>query len=182
MLAVYLAALVVGLGALALQLVGGHDAPGGMDHDVGVHGDHDAGLDSALWVLASVRFWAFALMTFGLVGGALSLLGLAGKIVALVVALGAGLAAGAAASLVIRRLLVKDTSSVVGARDVVGLVGRVIVPPSDEGHAKVRVSVKGSVVDYVAHSDEPLAEGDSVVVEELEEDRLTVSRAPKELS
>lgn len=176
MLTVFVAALVVGLGTLLVQLLGGHDA----SHDAG--GGHDTdGHDGPLLFLASVRFWAFALLAFGLVGTMLIAFGFAGTIAAAIIATIAGLASGYVAQSVVRRLQGPGTSSVATTRDVVGSVGRVIVAPSAETRGKVRVSVRGSFVDYVARSAEALEAEDAVVVEEFEGGEVTVSRAPKEL-
>jgi membrane protein implicated in regulation of membrane protease activity len=176
-LSIFVAALVIGLGALLVQLLGGHDAGG---HDAGGH-DSD-GHDGPLLFLASVRFWAFALLAFGLVGTMLLTFGFAGKMESAIIAGIAGLASGFVAHTVVRRLQSQGTSSVGTSKDVIGRVGRVIVAPSNESRGKVRVSVRGSFVDYVARSTEALEEDDAVVVEELEDGEVVVSRAPKELT
>jgi membrane protein implicated in regulation of membrane protease activity len=176
-LSVFVAALVIGLGTLLVQLLGGHDTGG---HDAGGH-DSD-GHDGPLLFLASVRFWAFALLSFGLVGTMLLAFGFAGKVEAAIIALVAGLASGFVAHTVVRRLQGQGTSSVANTKDVIGQVGRVIVPPSNETRGKVRVSVRGSFVDYVARSNEALEPDEAVVVEEFEGGEVVVSRAPKELT
>lgn len=177
MLSVFVAALVIGLGTLLVQLLGGHDAGG---HDAG---GHDAGAhDGPLLFLASIRFWAFALLSFGLVGTMLLAFGFAGKLEAAIIAVVAGLASGFVAHTVVRRLQGPGTSSVASSTDVIGQVGRVIVPPSTETRGKVRVSVRGSFVDYVARSTETLEADEAVVVEEMDGGEVVVSRAPKELA
>ena len=160
---------------MLVQLFGGHDA----GHDVGGH-DTD-GHDGPLLFFASVRFWAFALLAFGLIGTLLLVFGFAGKIESAVIAGVAGLASGYVATMVVRRLTGQGTSSVANTREVIGRVGRVIVAPSTESRGKVRVSVRGSFVDYVARSSEALEPDDAVIVEECEDGELVVSRAPKEL-
>ena len=176
MLPLYLAALVLGGGTLVVQLVLGHHDAGGHDGSDGA--DHDAGL---VTFVASVRFWAFALFAFGFVGVLLTLFGFAGPILAALLAGGMGVVAGVAAVVTLRRLRSRTESSHATSQDVVGQIGRVLVPPNESGRAKVRVSVKGAYVDYVARSTEPLSEGDDVLVEECEGSEVTVSRAPKEL-
>jgi membrane protein implicated in regulation of membrane protease activity len=176
-LSVFVAALVIGLGTLLVQLLGGHDA----GHDVGGH-DADGGHDGPLLFLASIRFWAFALLAFGLVGTMLLAFGFAGKLESAIIAGVAGLASGFVAHTVVRRLQGPGTSSVASSKDVIGRVGRVIVPPSTETRGKVRVSVRGSFVDYVARSTDTLEADEAVVVEEMEEGEVVVSRAPKELT
>jgi len=177
MMAVFITTLVIGLGALAIQLFAGHDADAG-GHEVA----HDAAYDGPLLYLASVRFWAFTFLAFGLVGTLLMLFGFAGPIASLIIASIAGIGSGFAAATVVRRLQTQQATSVATSRDVVGRVGRVIVPPSADTRGKVRVRVRGSFVDYVARSDEALDENDSVIVEEYEDDgEVRVIRAPKEL-
>jgi len=177
----YLAALVAALGVFAVQLAGGH-------HDVG--GAHDASHDggdqdhaSSTWSLfASTRFWTFALLAFGLVGSALTVFGLAGGATIAVLASGSGLASGLFAASVIRSLTSRPASSHSMASDVIGRIGRVIVPLVPGGMGKVRVEVKGGVVDYVARSKESIDAGESVLVEDAEEGELVVSRAARELA
>jgi membrane protein implicated in regulation of membrane protease activity len=176
-LSVFVAALVIGLGTLLVQLLGGHDTGG---HDVSGH--DTGGHDGPLLFLASIRFWAFALLSFGLVGTMLLAFGFAGKLEAAIIASVAGLASGFIAHTVVRRLQGPGTSSVASSKDVIGQVGRVIVPPSSETRGKVRVSVRGSFVDYVARSTETLEADEAVVVEEMDGGEVVVSRAPKELT
>ncbi len=172
---VFIASLVIGLGALAVQLFGGHDA----GHDAG---GHDAGgHDGPLLFLASIRFWAFALLVFGLVGTLLRVFGFAEAIEAAIIAGVAGVVAGYVAVSIVKRLQ-GGTTSVSSSGDVVGRVGRVIVAPSNDSRGKVRVSVRGSFVDYVARSAEPLEADDAIIVEEFDDGEVLVSRAPKELT
>lgn len=176
MMAVFLTSLIVGLGALAVQLFGGHDA----GHDAGGH--DGGGHDGPLIFLASVRFWAFAFLAFGLVGALLLFFGFAGTLASAIIAGVAAFGSGYGATTVVRRLQGQGTSSVASAREVIGRVGRVIVAPSSESRGKVRVSVRGHEVDYVARSLEALAADDPVLVEEFDGTEVVVSRAPKELA
>ena len=178
MLSLYVACLVVGLGVLFVQLFADHDAGG---HDVH-HGD--GGHEITPWtVLASVRFWSFALLAFGLVGTLLTFFSMAGGAVALAIAAFSGICSGVFAVTVITRLLHRSPQSLASTSDVRGRVGRVVVPISPEGRGKVRVDLKGTAVDLVARASEPLDTGDAVVVEEVSADgEALVSRAPKELT
>jgi membrane-bound ClpP family serine protease len=176
-LLVYLGALVVAAGVLVAQLVLGHhaDAQGG-DHATGDH-------DTPLWTLvASVRFWSFALLAFGMVGTIITAGAYASFLHTLLIAIACGLGSGVFAVLAIRNVAKKSESSHATGRDVVGRVGRVIVPPNDEGRCKIRVEIKGSTIDYVATASGAVAEGDSVLVEEGEGEALVVSKAPRELA
>jgi membrane protein implicated in regulation of membrane protease activity len=181
-LALYIGALIIAAGALGVQLFAGHDASGG---DATVHdGDAHAGGHEGPWTfVASLRFWCFLLLAFGLVGTATTLFHFASPLVTFVAAVIAGIGSGVFAVTVIRALSRRAPSSLPTTdQDVVGLVGRVIVPASEGAKGKVRIDVKGSYVDCVAIAREPLAVGDSVVVEECEGAEVTVSRAPKELA
>jgi membrane protein implicated in regulation of membrane protease activity len=128
-----------------------------------------------------VRFWSFALVAFGLVGALLALIGTLGGTAILLVALGAGAASGVFAVTVIRRLLFRSPSSGSTYAELVGKVGRVIVP-IDGAPGKVRVGLRGAWVDVVARATEPIATGETVVVEEVDGDAAVVSRAPRELT
>ena len=179
MLALYVGALVVGLWALALQAFGGHDTDAHLgDAHAGDHGHVDG---SPLMVVASLRFWAFALLSFGLVGTLLTLFAFAGPWAALVIAIVFGIVAGFVAAQVVERLRTRGASSHGEERDLIGLVGRIVVPPTASGVGKARLKVKATYVDYVVKSSEPLDEGENVVVEEVEDGTLLVSKAPKEL-
>ena len=177
MLSLYAACLVTGLGVLFVQLFFGHY--GG--HDVH-HGD--GGHEITPWtVLASVRFWSFTLLAFGLVGTLLTFFSMAGGAVTLTTATLAGVASGIFSVTVISRLLQRSPQSLAWYGDVRGRVGRVVVPIAGDGRGKVRVDVKGSAVDVVARAREPLEAGEAVVVEEVSSDgEALVSRAPKELA
>ncbi len=176
MLALYIGCLVAGLGVIVAQLAAGHDA--GAGHDVHHGGDHDAP-----WtVLLSVRFWSFALVAFGLVGTLLALLGSVGPTAGLVIALVSGAASGMFAVTVIRRLLAKSPSSGGSHSELVGQVGRLIVPIEGAAPGKVRVSLRGAWVDLAARSRESIAEGEAVLIEEVADDGARVSRLPRELA
>jgi membrane protein implicated in regulation of membrane protease activity len=179
MIAVYIAALVIAVGALVLQLAAGHDGASA-DHDL-AHGattEHDF----APWTLfTSVRFWSFGLLAFGLVGTLLSAFGLAGGGVIAIVASVAGVSSGAFAAILIRRMMQRPASSHASSGEIVGKVGRILVAPGAGGLGKVRVEIKGSLVDYTAKTADDLAEGDVVVVEECDGKVAVVSRAPREL-
>jgi len=173
-LTAYVVCLIAGLAILVFQLAAGHDA----DHD---HpgADHDA---SPWLAVASLRFWSFALLAFGLVGALLALFGLAGAVLTLVLALASGMTAGLFAVTVIRRLTAKGPTSNVSRGDVVGRLGRVIVPLGGGAPGKVRVELRGTWVDLVARAREPIDAGEAVIVEETAGAEVLVSKAPKELA
>ena len=192
---VYLAALVLGLGVLLLQFVmPGSDADGAhapelgghgdldLHHDVGGghggHGDaHHGGL-GAIAVFLSFRFWTFGLMSFGFVGTLLHYLGLANAPTTLVTAIGVGLLSGLSASLAMRAISRSQTSSGGEADDTIGQIGRVLIAIERGKHGKVRVEVRGRLIDLIATTDdERLEGGESVIVEEMRGTTAHVSRA-----
>jgi membrane protein implicated in regulation of membrane protease activity len=186
----YLAALVIGGGTLALQLLlGGHDADAGGDHGVDHGGGHDASADGHdahghgdtgfLPIVLSLRFWTYGLLGFGMVGAALHYLQLASSFATPLIAVAVGLLAGVVASWTFRALSRSDTSSGLEAGDAVGQVGRVLVPCARGGKGKIRVELRGQSVDLLATTDdEALASGSEVLIEEMRGMTAHVSRAP----
>jgi membrane protein implicated in regulation of membrane protease activity len=178
-ISLYVASLVAGIGILGVQLFAGHDAGGGHD----VHHD-DAAHDLTPWtILTGVRFWSFALLAFGLVGTLLTIFGVAAGVAAGAIAAVAGVVSGVFAATVVNRLLHGSPQTSASYGDVLGRVGRIIVPVTPEGPGKVRVEVGGTSVDLIARARETLDVGEGVVVEEVTSDgEAQVSRAPKELA
>lgn len=191
----YIAALVFGAGALCVQLfmggdsghggdAGGHDAhpalsEGDQGHEVGSHG----GVAAVALVVLSLRFWVFATFAFGLTGSAIVMLGLAPRLLTLLLALGAGFGSGALAVWVFRALARSESTSAVVADDLVGQLGRVLVPLEPGGTGKVRLELRGQAVDMLATTDdERIGAGELVLVEEVREHTLHVSRPPAELT
>ncbi|MET0412756.1 MAG: NfeD family protein [Polyangiaceae bacterium] len=190
----FIAALVFGAGALGVQLfmggdsghgdVGGHDAhpplhDGDGEHGGGSHG----GVASVALVVLSLRFWVFAAFAFGLTGSAIRMLGLAPPLLALLLALAAGLGSGALAVWVFRALARSESSSAVAPDDLIGQLGRVLVPLAPGATGKVRLDLRGQAVDMLATTDDvSIAAGELVLVEAVREHTLHVSRPPAELA
>jgi membrane protein implicated in regulation of membrane protease activity len=186
----YLAALVVGLGSIALQLLLAGDANADASGDVhaadGAHAHgHDApghGEGGASAIFLSLRFWTFALLAFGLAGTLLHYLGLASRGASAAVAILMGLLCGFTASWTLRMLARAELSSGAQSNDALGQVGKVLVPCSRDRRGKVRIELRGQTLDYVASTDdEELAAGERVLVEEVRGNTVHVSRAPREL-
>jgi len=144
---VYLGAVAFGVTLLVASfLMGGKDT----DHGDGGHA-HDGGDLGFGWVpVGSLRFWVF-LFTFG--GGAgLALTGLGSSaVVAAAGALGIGWAAGAVAVAVVRSLSKHSVSSELGAAELVGATGTLVLPIGPGKPGKVRVALKGRTEDFVAN-------------------------------
>lgn len=190
---VFLAALILGAGTLAFQLVsmgdGDAEAHVGADADAGADGSahaahqpHDASPASGfLPLVLALRFWSFAFLAFGLSGSLLYYLNLLGAAPAFGVALGTGLASGLLASWGVRQLQRAQSSSGAETSDLVGQVGRVLVPLTKARRGKIRVELKGQTLDFIASTDdEALEAGAAVLVEELRGNAVHVSRAGRE--
>lgn len=192
----YLAALILGGGIVLVQLFMGHDTDAGgadmhadfsTDADMSVAGGphldaaHEADGDAAGFaaIFLSLRFWTFGLLAFGMVGTLLFYLHLSSHTVAFLAALGMGLGSGFAASWIFQTLKRTTVSSAAEEGDAVGQVGKVLVPCERGGHGKVRLQLRGQSVDFIATTDdEVLSDGELVLVEQVEDGTLHVSKAP----
>jgi membrane protein implicated in regulation of membrane protease activity len=163
---VYLVALILGGGALFVQLLAGsdHDLGG---HDVSLADAHpDAGPG-----IVSTRSITFALAAFGLVGAPLHILGILAPSRALTVALLAAVGAGTIAGFAFRRLGSASASGAASFRELVGRPGRVLVPLGGEQRGKIRVALGGHLVDVLATTDEDHIEaGASVKVVDVRDE------------
>ena len=198
----YLASLIIGLGILLLQLFmsSGNDLDAdGFDSahpdlvpyaGADVHPSNQSPaphpLSSSVFDVGSIgtlflsfRFWTFAMAGFGMLGSLLHYTGLGSFAGTLTASLLVGLVSGLGASWTFRFLGNKSLNSGAGAGELVGQVGKVLLPPNASGRAKVRLFVKGQIIDYVATTDDKSLEpGTSVLVEELRGNQLHVSAAP----
>jgi membrane protein implicated in regulation of membrane protease activity len=174
----YLAALVVGVGLLGVQLVLAAAGDAHAEVHAGAHG-HD---DSNAAIFLSARFWTYALLAFGMVGVPLHYFDLAPRTGTIVLAILSGLAAGLFASLTFRALRRSGATTTAALEESVGQIGRVILPCAQGKVGKVRVTLKGNAVDALATTDElEIASGRRVVVAEVRGGILHVTTAPEEL-
>ena len=194
----YLASLVFG-GVLigASILLGGHDDvdgdfDGDADLDVDADGDMDLDADAdadkggpidvgdganLFLFLKSLRFWTFFLAFFGLTGLILDGGGVVeSEVVAFVLALGMGIVTGVGTTSAIRALAKDDASTAAHGGDYIGRTGRVIVPVRPGGVGRVRVEVKGQLVDVLATSDEELASAEHAMIIEMDGTRAKLAR------
>lgn len=179
MWAVYLGALVVGLGILLAQMVMGsdHDHPG-LEHG---HGAPIA--DDAVALFLSSRFWIFFALAFGLSGSLLTFFALASALVVGCLAGGSGLVSGLFAALAFRALRRMSVSTSASASEAIGTMGRVIVPCSKGRVGQVRVALKGQSVDLMATTDEDeIARDEEVLIDDMRGEIAHVSPRPHELA
>jgi hypothetical protein len=145
---IYLGAIAFGVTLLAASLVlGSKDT----DHG-GSHGHADDGAPALGWApITSLRFWVFLLAFGGAAGYALERLD-SSAAVAAGGALGVGWASGALAVAIIRSLSRSSASSQIGAKELVGATGLLVLPVGPGKPGKVRVEIKGRAEDYVANT------------------------------
>jgi hypothetical protein len=143
---IYLGAVAFGVTLLLASLfLGGKDTGHGGGH---AHADSAVGLGWA--PVTSLRFWVFLFTFGGGAGLALTALG-SSEAVTAAGAAGIGWASGALAVAVITSLTKRSVSSLVGAKELVGASGTLVLPASPTKPGKVRVEIKGRAEDFVAH-------------------------------
>lgn len=150
----------------------------GLDHGVP---DSHGSLAGVFTAFLSMRFWMFFLAFFGLTGLVLDGLDLvASSGLALALALAMGLVTGQATVAVFRQLATSETSTAASAHDYVGKSGRVLVGFGPGELGKLRLTLKGTMVDVLATSDEErrFAIGDSALVIQMNETTAVVAREP----
>jgi len=206
---VYLFSLVVALGVLVVQIAmgGKGDGDAGADHADGSDANdvhvvaHGGGKPVAKDVeaagtklvndasdfiafFASLRFWLFAFLAFGISGSLLTFFNLATPVVVFVLAAAMAIGSGFFASLAYR--FVARSAASAAAGDVArahGSIGRVLVPVAKGKPGKIRIVLKGQSVDLLATTDDDeLARGAHVLVEDVEEGVAKVSKRPSELA
>lgn len=193
----YLFALILGLGVLLVQIgfgklhdvgQGAGDAPGGAHdgdtgRDIGTSGAHVQGDEGVVGLLLSTRFWVFTLLGFGLSGTLLHYATTVGPILTALVATFAGFTSGIFAALAFRVARTSSISSTAHASHAVGKVGRAIADCQKGGLGKIRIELKGQVVDFLATTDEPqIARGEAVLVEDMKDGIAHVSKRPADLA
>lgn len=206
---IYLAALIVGFGTIALQLLmagsgdGDADSGSGADAEADASGDADAsgeadgGADDGgghghshgetgfLPIFLSLRFWTFGLLAFGLSGTMMHFMALAASSLALGIAVCLGFGSGMLAAWTVKALGRAQIDSGGHSRDAIGQIGKVLVPCEKGGRGKVRIELKGQTLDFLATTDEDaLKAGDLVLVEDVNSPGLVlqVGRLPPEFT
>ena len=181
---IYLLAVAFGVTLLgASLLLGGHHGGGGdTDHAGGDGHGHDTTAEAILgWApVTSLRFWTFLLAFGGGAGAVLRALG-SSELVSAIAAVVVGWISGLVAVTVVRALTKRSVSSQVDAAELVGTSGTLLLPIGPGKPGKVRVEVKGNVIEFVAHGADDVAElptGTSVlVVAEADRGALLVAKS-----
>lgn len=184
---IFSAALIFGGGFVLLTLLLGH-ADGdvssvGADDGAGAHADatagpaahgHDMDETHMLWAqwlpFLSLRFWVYATAGFGLTGTLLTTVPAAlgsppaHAAAAAVAAVATGLVTGTAAQALFRWVQRGRADSQTAAADFVGREATALLPIEPGRRGKVRVAVKGQIIDAPAVSPAHVARGERVVV------------------
>ncbi|MBE9101710.1 NfeD family protein [Vacuolonema iberomarrocanum] len=131
-----------------------------------------------LSLLASFKFWTFGSCFFGLTGLVLTWMGVSPLMVA-IAAVSMGVFCGISIAWTLRSLRRRQVNSLVRTNDLAGLAGVVEIPLSLDSRGKVRLNVKGSMVDFIAYTNEErvLEAGDRVFVVGTEQNCLWVVAA-----
>lgn len=192
----YLFALVAGLGILLVQVGfgrahdvhgggggGGHGhGQGGAGRDVGTNGTHVEGDEGVVGLFLSTRFWVFAALGFGLSGALLHYISTVGPILTLLIAAPTGLTSGIFATLAFRIIRKGSVTSTAHASHAVGKVGRAVATCQKGSLGKVRIELQGQVVDFLATTDEDIARGEAVLIEDMKDGVAHVSKRPADLA
>jgi len=125
----------------------------------------------------SFRFWTFGSCFFGLTGVLLSRLQTPmSPLLVAMISIAVGAVFGAVMVGVLRSLRQRPVNSLVRPADVVGLSGIVEVPFDSMSKGKVRVSVKGLVVDFIAFTThtQSFSQGERVFIVEMKGSKVWV--------
>jgi hypothetical protein len=169
MLSIYIGSLAFGgVLILASVLLGDGDTDTDMDFDadgdlafdadadegvmLALKDPSDAMVEAGTWLpFFSLRFWTFALASFGATGSLLHVLGVTGLLAGVVSAvLGMGIGTGAAWTF--RQLQLTQVSGNVALRDMRGTEATVILAVGPGKTGKVRILMDGQHVDLIART------------------------------
>jgi membrane protein implicated in regulation of membrane protease activity len=128
-------------------------------------------------ILRSLRFWTFGTCFFGLTGLILtSTQPTLGATLILAIALGMGIGMGAIGASLLLAMHRRQVNSLTQPEELVGVLGSVEVPFDQNSRGKVRIQLKGSIMEFSAFTNDPkpLKVGEQVVVISLENNRVWV--------
>lgn len=190
LLSVYAGALVFG-GIFVAASALGFDK----DHEAEVHADahldgaeahvdseagaHEGGVGEVGAFAAtffSLRFWTFALTSFGLTGALLELFGVS-PLLSIPAALVSGFAIGLAVATVFRLANRRSVGTIADVRSLLGREGTVLLAIAADKPGKIRVQHDGQSLDLLARTREPrrLERGEKVLVVDMKDGEATVT-------
>lgn len=174
MLLVYVVSAAVAGVLVLLSLVGsGHDLDGHMEFSA----DHSVDGGSDFWLpFFSLRFYTYFFASFGATGLLLHYFGGVGAVVGAWISVGVGLLTGLGVAFAMRMLRITETTTSAKDRDVLGKEGTVLVPIRGMSPGRIRCTVKGDIIDFLAVTEdpEPIDAGQTVVVVAMENGRAQV--------
>jgi hypothetical protein len=152
-----------------------HDLHLGSGGDTDISHDFGHGFMSSL-PFFSLRFWAYGLTAFGIIGIVLRLMGGLAPGVVTALAIVSGLIAGWGVVATLRLLDRSSVNSSATVMDLIGMEAQVVVAIRGTNPGRIRLSVKGEVLDLMAISEaiQDLEPGTSVIVAAIENDRARV--------
>lgn len=172
MLGLYIVTTIVGGVLILISALGGsHDT----DHDID-HG-HDGDFHSEIWLpFLSLRFWTYMFAFFGMTGLLLTYFTATSQTLTGVFAALCGLVAGTTIAFVMRYLSKSSSHSGAEERDLLGKPANVLVAIRSGSPGKIRVEVKGEMIDVMATTEEttPLEPGSEVYIVSMDNGRAQV--------
>jgi membrane protein implicated in regulation of membrane protease activity len=173
MLTVYIACAILGFGLILFSLLSGHDGHehgdvGSLSADHGLDGGHASASMFAFY--ASVQFWEYLLATFGGLGLLLTWLKLSAEPITAFIAGVTAVAVGIGAASVFKMLTTKQLDSTAKVSDMTGTIAKVLVVPRENDLGKIRMTVRGDIIDVLAKASPgvSLQQGQDVVVVDME--------------
>lgn len=196
MLTVYWLCFAAGGVFVLIAILSGVDGADFAAHDFDIHLDDDVEVTdfpdrsppspfrsrqipwySIFGIVKTLKFWTFAICFFGLTGLVLSHMAVKLPTTLItIVAIVMGIICGSLVAGSLRWLRRRHVDSLVRANDLVGLTGIVEIPFDQTSRGKVRLLVKGTMIDMIANTDDekPLQTGDRVLVVGTDQNRLWV--------
>lgn len=189
MLSIYLFCLAIGGIFVALSTFAGFDGAD-FDHDFDAdmeftdiqegegHSQIQKRRRRGFWIpLFSLKFWTFGSCFFGLTGILLfAIQPSMPSAIAIAISLAIGLFCGTAMASAMHALQRRKVDSMVRSSDLIGLSGTVEIPFDKNSKGKVRLNVKGSLVDFVAFTEEAkdFARGEKAFIVGMEKNKIWV--------
>lgn len=152
----------------------------GADHHVGseIHvdgADHDS--ETGHWLpFFSLRFYTYFFAGFGTTGLLLHYFTKVDSTIMALIAAAVGLGSGLGVSILVRLLRITEASGSASDKDVLGKEAQVLVAIRGTNPGRIRCTVKGDIIDFLAISDspDPIEVGTSVVVVAMENGQAQV--------
>lgn len=182
MLTLYLVSAIVAGVLILLSIFGagdhefGHDADVHFDHGDADH-DSDHGLAIGSWIpFFSLRFYTYFSAGLGATGLLLTFLTDANQATILIASLIVAAICGLGVWFAMKLMRRSESSSTATEKDMLGKEATVLVAINGRNPGRIRCTVKGDIIDYLAFSEDetPISPGESVVVIAMEEGRAQV--------